>query len=61
MFKHQDLQMFGLKLNTYDYFYPLEVEGRGSETELQLGENLNKLPRREKGYPYIARHDYSGF
>ena len=24
-------------------FHPLEVVGRGSETQLQLGENLNKL------------------
>ena len=25
-------------------FQPLEVVGRGSETQLQVGENLNKLP-----------------
>ena len=24
-------------------FHPLEVVGRGSETQLQVGENLNKL------------------
>ena len=41
--KHQDLQMFGLLLNKYKYFQPLEVVGRGSETQLQVGENLNKL------------------
>ena len=40
-FKHQDLLMFGLK---YDYnFQPLEVVVRGSETQLQLAENLNNL------------------
>ena len=44
MFKHQDLQMFGLKLNKYmSNFHPLEVVGRGCETQLQVGENLNKL------------------
>ena len=36
MFKHQDLQMFG---------HPLEVVGRGSETQLQVGENCITLPR----------------
>ena len=25
-------------------FHPLEVVGRGSESQLQVGENLNKLP-----------------
>ena len=40
-FKHQYLQMLGLKLNEYmDNFHPLEVVGRGSETQLQVGENL---------------------
>ena len=34
--------MFGLKLYKY-VFYPLEVVGRGSETQLQVGENLNYL------------------
>ena len=40
-FKHQDLHMFHLKLNNY---YQLEFVGRGSETQFQVGENLNKLP-----------------
>ena len=36
--------MFGLKLNKYmRNFHPLEVVGRGSETQLQVGENLNKI------------------
>ena len=34
--EHQDLQMIGLKLNKINMsiFYPLEVVGRGSETQL---------------------------
>ena len=40
--KHQDLQMFVLKLDKYMCnFYPTDVVGRGSETQLQVGENLN--------------------
>ena len=34
--------MFGLKLNMSN-FHPLEVVGRGSETQLHVGENLNKI------------------
>ena len=30
--------MFGVKLNKYQYLYLLEVVGRGSETQLQVGE-----------------------
>ena len=41
--KHQDLQIFVLKLNKYDHFQPLEVVVRGIEAELQVGENLNKI------------------
>ena len=33
MFKHQDLQMFILKLM---FFYPLKVVGRGRETQLRV-------------------------
>ena len=33
VFKHQDLQMFG-------NFHPIVVVGRGSETQLQVGENV---------------------
>ena len=35
-------------------FHPLKVVGRGSETQLQVGENLNKLTQQEKvkGYLY---------
>ena len=38
VFKHKDSQMFGVKLNQHQ---PLEVVGRGSETQLQVAENLN--------------------
>ena len=31
-------------------FHPLEVVGRGSEAQLQVGQNLNNLIRRLKGY-----------
>ena len=30
--------MFGLKFTKYEYFYPLEVVGRDSKTQLQVGE-----------------------
>ena len=30
-------------------FYPLEIVGRGSETQLQVGENLNDLLKSFKG------------
>ena len=33
--------MFGLKLNKYTHFHPLEVVCRGSESQLQVGENFN--------------------
>ena len=39
MVKHRDLQMFGFKLNKYDFFRPLEVVGRGSE----VADNFNKV------------------
>ena len=37
--------MFGLKLNNIytKNFHPFEIVGRGSETELQVGENWNKI------------------
>ena len=31
------------KLNKYCNFHPLEVVGRGSDTQLRVGENLNHL------------------
>ena len=40
VFKHQNLQMFGLKLkNNMSNFHLPEVVGRGCETQLQVGEN----------------------
>ena len=39
VFKHQDLQMFGL--NVVINFHPLEVVGGGTETQLQVGGHLN--------------------
>ena len=43
VYEQKDLQIFLLKLNEYmSNFQPLEVVGRGSETQLPLGENLNK-------------------
>ena len=35
--------MFDLKLNEYEYFHLFEVVGRGSETQLHVGENVNYL------------------
>ena len=32
--------MFGLKLNKYEPFYPLEVVGRVSGTHFEVGKNL---------------------
>ena len=44
MFKYLDWIMFGLKLNKYvSKFHPLEDVGRGSDTHLQVGENLNYI------------------
>ena len=40
--KHQDLQIFVVKLNKMINFQPLEVLDRGSETQRQVGDNLKK-------------------
>ena len=43
VFKHQDLQKIDLSnLTNMSNFLPFEVVGRGGETQLQVGENLNK-------------------
>ena len=42
MFKHQDLHRFSLNLTNTRNFHPLEVVGRGSETQLHVGEVSNK-------------------
>ena len=44
VFKHQDMQMFDLKLNEYmSNFQPIELVGRGSEAQVQVAENLYYL------------------
>ena len=43
VFKYLDLQMFGLQLTNMSTFHPFEVVGLCSETQLQVGENLNKI------------------
>ena len=35
--------MFGLKIENMSNFHPFEVVGRDSETQLQMGENLNNI------------------
>ena len=40
-------------------FQPLEVVDRGSETQPQVVENLNKLIRQDKGYK--SKLDLSGY
>ena len=45
MFKHQDLQLFW-SIVKQSNFQPLEGVSRGSETQLQGGENLNYLIER---------------
>ena len=44
MFKHQDSQIFGLKLTNMGTFHPFEVVGSGNETQFYVGENLNYSP-----------------
>ena len=46
MFKHQDLQIFKYLVSNktnISHFQPLEVVGLSSETQFQVGENLNYL------------------
>ena len=50
--KGLNVWMSGVKLENTANFHPLEVVGRGSETQLQVGENLNKIPWRVKGQPW---------
>ena len=40
-FKHQYLQSVDSNLTNMSIFHALEVVGRGSETQLQVVENLN--------------------
>ena len=51
------MQMFRLKKQTNVSNFPLlEVVARGSETQLQVGENLNKITQRAKGLIDTPRH-----
>ena len=45
--------MFCLKIKIMSNFRPLEVVGRGSETQLQVGGNLNDLFERFVGYRVV--------
>ena len=49
MSKYKDLQIFVLKFTNMSHFQPLEVVGRCSETQLQVGEKLNKLTWQDRG------------
>ena len=40
--KHQDWQIFVLKFNKSN-FHPLQIVSRGSETQLQVGGDLNSI------------------
>ena len=44
--KHQDFQMFGFNETDMGHCHPLEVVGRGSETQLQVGEKFIYLIQR---------------
>ena len=41
--KHKHLQMFGLIINNYEYFFTNEVVCRYRDPQLQVGEKLLKL------------------
>ena len=41
--------MCDLKLPNMSNFHPFEVVGRGSDSQLQMGERLNKIIERIKG------------
>ena len=43
VFSPKDLQEFHLKLKNMSNYQPLEVVGRGSDTQLQVAVNLNYL------------------
>ena len=43
-------------ISNMSYFHPLEVVGRGSETQLRVGENLNRITQREKGQCIYSRN-----
>ena len=47
MFEHQHLQMLSCNLSKYELLHPFEVVGHRRETQLQVGEHLNKKTSRE--------------
>ena len=53
--------MFDLKLNIYEYFSPTWSCGRGSETQLQVGENLYKVTYRADGWTKVQKSEKSNF
>ena len=61
--RHQALQMLALKINKYEYIYPREVVGRGSETLLQVGKKINWETYQVMGYlerfTSVFAHDFS--
>ena len=60
--KNHYLQVFVLKLkNNMSNFQPLDVVGRGSETQLQVSENLNKLTWHDKVNKTHQRYLYIFF
>ena len=48
--------MFCLKIKIMSNFRPLEVVGRGGDTQLQVSGNLNDLFERFVGYRVVIRH-----
>ena len=44
MYKHEDLQIFVNKFNKYEFSATWKLCENRSETQLQVGENSNKLP-----------------
>ena len=50
LLKQQDSQMFGVSnLTNISTLQPLEVVGRGSKTQFQVGKNVNYLIYHDKG------------
>ena len=43
MLKHKDLQIFSLKVKNVSNIHPIEVVGRGSKRQFQVGKIFNKL------------------
>ena len=52
-FKFAQLAHILIQVVKIRYFNPLEVVGRGSETQLQVGENLNFILFPRNGLQYL--------